>query len=94
MRLYRGLKEPYRPENFVSTPGQLDAGTDFTNCPLTALRYAKVRRGVVLVIDVPPDSHKFTEELWLGMGGAKRFMAWANSTSSSPPSCPRGNSAR
>lgn len=30
----------------------------------------------MLVIDVPPDSLKFTEELWLGMGGAKRFMAW------------------
>src|SRR6266542_4876550 len=75
MRLYRVLKEPYRPEKVVSAPGQWDVGTDFTDCLLTALRYAQGRRGVVLVLDAPEDGLKFTEELWLGMT-AKRFMAW------------------
>jgi hypothetical protein len=79
MRLYRGLKERYRPERAVPTPEQPLVTTGFTDCPLTALRYANARRGVVLVLDVPPemsDTLKFTEELWLGMGNAKRFMAW------------------
>jgi hypothetical protein len=79
MRLYRGLKEPYRPEKVVPRSGQPFVGTDFTNCPLMALRYACARRGVVLVLDVPAatlDSLKFTEELWSEMRGAKRFMAW------------------
>ena len=75
MRLYRGLKEPYRPEKVVSAPEQWANGTDFTDCPLTALRYAQGRRGVLLVLDAPEDGLKFTEELWLGMT-AKRFMAW------------------
>ena len=46
---------------------------------MTALRYADAPRGVVLVLDVPTemlDSLKFTEELWVGMGSAKRLMAW------------------
>ncbi len=75
MRLYRGLKEPYRPEKAASTAGQRRAGTDFTDCPLSALRYAHARRGAVLVVDVAPDTLKLTQELWLGMP-AKRFMAW------------------
>lgn len=75
-RLYRGLKEPYRPEWTVSTvAGRLAAGTDFTDCPQTALRYAQGRRGVVLVLEVPPDAPHFTEELWFA-GRAKRFIAW------------------
>jgi hypothetical protein len=61
MRLYRGLKEPYRPEKVVSAPGQWANGTDFTDCPLTALRYAQGRHGVVLVLDAPEDELKFTE---------------------------------
>ena len=79
MRLYRGLKEPYLPEKVVSSPGQWANGTDFTDCPLTALRYAQGRRGELLVLDVPVElmgNPKFTEELWLGMGDAKRIMAW------------------
>lgn len=75
MRLYRGLKEPYRPEKVVPPLGQRLVGTDFTDCPRTALRYAEGRRGVVLVLDVPPDTLEITEELWLGMP-PKRFMAW------------------
>jgi hypothetical protein len=79
MRLYRGLKEPYRPEKVVPRSGQPFVGTDFTNCPLMALRYANMRRGVVLILDVPTgtlDTHKVTEELWPEMRGARRFMAW------------------
>ena len=79
MRLYRGLKERYRPERVVPTPERTLVTTDFTDCPLTALRYAGAPRGVVLVLDVPTEvinARKFTEELWVGMGGAKRFMAW------------------
>jgi hypothetical protein len=79
MRLYRGLRERYHPERVVPTPEQPLVTTDFTDCPLTALLYANAPRGVVLVLDVPTemlDTFKFTEELWLGMGNAKRFMAW------------------
>jgi hypothetical protein len=79
MRLYRGLRERYRPERVVPTPERPAVRTDFTDCPLTALQYASGPRGVVLVLDVPAealDARKFSEELWLGMGSAKRFMAW------------------
>jgi len=79
MRLYRGLKEPYRPERVAPTPEQSIITTDFTDCPFTALQYARAPRGVLIVLDVPTevmDSIKFSEELWLGMGAAKRFMAW------------------
>ena len=42
MRLYRGLKNPYRPELVnVNRSG----GTDFTDCPATALLYARSSRG-------------------------------------------------
>jgi hypothetical protein len=75
MRLYRGLKEPYRPEKVVSPPGQRLCGTDFTDCPLTALRYAHARRGTVIVLDVHPEGLRLTQEFWLGMS-AKRFKAW------------------
>src|SRR5574341_820498 len=74
MRLYRGLKEPYRPETVPTHGGRL-SGTDFTDCPQMALRYAQGRRGVVLVLEVPSDTPRFTEELWLAVR-AKRFIAW------------------
>lgn len=73
------MKEPYRPEEVVPRSGQPFVGTDFTTCPLMALRYANARRGVVLILDVPAgtlDALEFTEELWPEMRGAKRFMAW------------------
>jgi hypothetical protein len=76
-RLYRGLKEPYRPDWTVPTREGRLGGTDFTDCPATALRYAQGRRGVVLVLEIPPDAPRFTEELWLA-GRAKRFIAWGN----------------
>ena len=77
MRLYRGLTKPYRPEKAPSSNGRFVSGTDFTDCPFTALQYARGTRGVVLVLDIPVGSPgtKVTEELWLGVN-AKRFMVW------------------
>jgi len=77
VRLYRGLKNPYRPERVdTSRPG---SGTDFTDCPAMALLYADGARGVVLVVDIDPDqalgTAKLTKELWL-VRNAKRFMIW------------------
>ena len=76
MRLYRGLKNPYRPKRTVSARG---SGTDFTDSPAIALRYAQGSRGVVLVVDLDYDEHiasmKLTQELWL-VPEAKRFMLW------------------
>ncbi|MBN2193310.1 MAG: hypothetical protein JW751_10885, partial [Polyangiaceae bacterium] len=45
--LYRGLTLPY-DANHASRCGD---GTDFTDCPYTALLYAKGPKGVVLVVD-------------------------------------------
>jgi len=47
MRLYRGLKNPYRPELVGAGQGSI-FGTDFTDCPFTALRYAAGSRGTVI----------------------------------------------
>ena len=53
-------------------------GTDFTDCPFTALAYAVGRKGEVLVVDVPDDAGlSVTEELWL-TGPEKRFMIWCS----------------
>jgi hypothetical protein len=74
VRLYRGLKTPYRPERVGNSA--LFSGTDFTDCPFTALRYAATSRGVVLVLEVPPGERvRVSEELWLGQT-AKRLMVW------------------
>jgi hypothetical protein len=77
MRLYRGLKSFYRPERVDTS--RLASGTDFTDCPATALRYAQGARGVVLVVDIDPDdrgsSTKLTQEFWF-VRDAKRFMLW------------------
>lgn len=77
MRLYRGLKTPYRPERV--DPSRFAGGTDFTDCPAIALRYAQGSRGVVLVIDIDPDELRpaasLTQELWF-VRDAKRFMFW------------------
>ena len=74
MRRYRGLKNPYRPERVA--PAR-HSGTDFTDCPAVALRYAQGSRGVVLVVDIVPDEHiassKVTQDHWL-VRDAKRFM--------------------
>jgi len=77
MRLYRGLKNPYRPERV--DPTRRTGGTDFTDCPAIALRYAQGSRGVLLVVDIDPNEHiasaKVTQEYWL-VREAKRFMLW------------------
>jgi len=49
MCIYRGLKEPYDPTRIMS---ERLHGTDFTDCPYTALQYATGRGGVVLVVEV------------------------------------------
>ncbi|MDQ3265895.1 MAG: hypothetical protein M3Y59_19945 [Myxococcota bacterium] len=71
MRLYRGLSRPYQSNQVAAGLH----GTDFTDCPLTALQYAQGRQGVVLVVDVPAEHTKISEELWLG-AAARRFMLW------------------
>lgn len=75
MRLYRGLKTPYRPER-VGSSAPFPAGTDFTDCPYTALSYASTPRGEVLVLEVPPSAEsRVSEELWLD-DRARRLMVW------------------
>lgn len=76
MRLYRGLKGPYRPDQ-VRSRAKRTGGTDFTDCPIAALAYAASRGGVVLVLDVPDDVGPavVTEETWF-VDPARRFMVW------------------
>ena len=66
MRLYRGLKERYRPE-------RVGAETNFTDCPYAALQFAAARRGVVLVIDVSDENDDVDEALWL-RDDARRYI--------------------
>src|ERR1700755_384680 len=79
LRLYRGLPNPYRPERVVSS--RFAGGTDFTDSPALALRYAQGSRGVVLVVDIDPDedgqlpSARLSRERWL-VPDAQRFMIW------------------
>jgi hypothetical protein len=77
MRLYRGLRNPYRPE--LVDASRL-SGTDFTDCPATALLYARSSRGVVVVLDIGTHDDEFhsrrvTKELWLDRH-SQRFMMW------------------
>lgn len=74
MRLYRGLNEAYRPEKVGVGMGRM-FGTDFTDCPFTALQYARGRRGFVLVLDAVEGRTRVTEELWPDVR-AKRLMVW------------------
>lgn len=74
MRLYRGLNEPYRPERVGAGQPHM-FGTDFTDCPYTALQFARGRRGVLLVVDAAAGRLRVSEELWPG-GDAKRLMVW------------------
>lgn len=81
MRLYRGLNKPYRPE--LVNVNRRSGGTDFTDCPATALLYARSSRGVLLVVDVDltvDDDQAYaparvTKELWLDRASS-RFMLW------------------
>jgi hypothetical protein len=70
-RLYRGLRTPYRPE-LVSSSGPLSPGTNFIDCPYMALGYASTPRGVMLVLEVPPEA-RVDEVTWLD-NGSRRFM--------------------
>jgi hypothetical protein len=77
MRLYRGLKNPYRSELVNRTR---HAAADFTDCPATALLYAQSSRAVLLVVDVDTDDDqavpaRVTKELWLDKASS-RFMLW------------------
>lgn len=74
MRLYRGLKTAYRPSKVGGTAPYF--GTDFTDCPYTALRYAAGRNGVVLVVDAGgANGLRISEQQWLGQR-AKRLIVW------------------
>lgn len=81
MRLYRGLTRPYRPEE-VETRNLGLGGTDFTDCPYTALLYARGRRGVVIVLDVPATEGiggiQVLEQPWGAADGQRRWMVWGN----------------
>ncbi len=73
-RLYRGLSRAYRP-------GQVDEkellhGTNFTDCPMAALAYARGPNGVLLVVDVPEDAEiRMSEAIWsLDGSGPRRVM--------------------
>lgn len=81
MRLYRGLKNPYRPDLVVTSRlASVTDFTDFTDCPATALLYAQGSRGVLLVVDIDTSEKtslrsRVTKELWLDAASA-RFMLW------------------
>jgi len=76
MRLYRGLKNRYRPDAVGEGPHGF-CWTDFTDCPLTALDYAYGRQGVLLVLDVSEaDEIRVWEELWFQGGGPRRLIVW------------------
>lgn len=79
LRLYRGLSKPYRPGDVGKNQPRM-YGSDFTDCPYAALRFARGRYGVVLVVDVPaPEIHpcRVSEELWsIDDSGPRRFMVW------------------
>lgn len=70
IRLYRGLKEPYDPAR-VHDDNRF--GTDFTDCLYQALLYAAGRRGVLLIVEVPEDLRRMSEETWIG-GQVRRFQ--------------------
>ena len=76
MRLYRGLKNPYRPE--CVAPSRF-SGTDFTDCPAVALLYAQSPRGVLLVADLDDEEatrpHRICAASWPERE-AKRFVLW------------------
>jgi len=74
LRLYRGLTKPYDPDRVRRNR---TSGTDFTDCPYTALCYATGPKGMVLVVDVPEGAPHVSEELWLD-SSAKRFMIWGS----------------
>jgi len=75
-RFYRGLSRAYRPERVDKVKSM--QGTNFTDCPMAALTYARARNGVLLVVDVPEAAEvRISEAMWLSNGpGPKRIMLW------------------
>ena len=75
MRLYRGLTRSLRSEEVGKGQGPF-FGTDFTDCPLAVLKFARGRQGVVLVVDLPSTGNpRVSEEFWFQQG-PKRLMIW------------------
>ena len=80
VRLYRGLKKKYNPEEVGTNNVGGWFGADFTDCPYRALQFARGARGVVLVLDLPEEAFRFpnfvgirvSEELW-SFDGLGRF---------------------
>lgn len=70
-RLYRGLRANYRP---VGASGPFPQGTNFIDCPYMALGDASTPRGIVLVLEVPPEA-KVSEQPWLD-SESRRFVVW------------------
>ena len=73
MRLYRGLSRPYRSEQVNVAKN----GTDFTDCPLAALKYAKGANGQIIVLDLSDEQTavKVTPVEW-GEGQPARYIIW------------------
>lgn len=73
MRLYRGLKETYKPEQ---RPDDL-LGVNFTDSLYIATLYASGRRGQILVLDLPDEmaEKQVRKELWLD-DRAERLIVW------------------
>jgi hypothetical protein len=73
MRLYRGLKETYKPGYRPDRP----TGVDFTDNPYVATLYATGRIGQVLVLDVPDDlaTVRVTNAFWFDRR-ARRLIVW------------------
>lgn len=69
LRLYRGIKEKYKPEKVNIN----NHGTDFTDCPFRASVYATTRNGYLLVVDIPDQQPPLArEELYLGEEGGPK----------------------
>lgn len=74
MRLYRGLKNPYRSQLIDAS---WVSGTNFTDCPAAALLYAQSSRGVLVVVEIDGDvssvPHQISQAVWPDRE-AKRFI--------------------
>lgn len=74
MRLFRGLRNPYRTE---LVDDSWTSGADFTDCPAAALLYAQSTRGVLLVVDIEYDELAVPQRVWEASWPereAKRFL--------------------
>jgi len=70
MRLYRGVKNPYRAELVHTVHTTPRSGTDFIDCPATALLYAQGSRGVLVVVDISVEDDEA-----MGQPGSPRTLA-------------------